>query len=132
MADPDFLSLVDVLAVHAASIERFGGAPGIRDLGLLESAIAVPQATMFGSFLHPTIEEQAAAYLFHVVQNHPFLDGNKRAGLGSALIFLGLNGSWIEATNDELIELTLGVAKHDLSKSAVAEFFREHRRPWKR
>jgi hypothetical protein len=74
----EFLELDDVLAIHAASIRRFGGATGLRDSALLESALAMPRATMFGDLLHPTIHEQAAAYLFHLVKNHPFVDGNKR------------------------------------------------------
>ena len=127
---PAFLSLEDVLALHSESIARFGGGHGLRDAGALEPALAPPQATMFGDFLHPTLEEQAAAYLFHVVQNHPFLDGNKRAGLAAALAFLGINGVRLAASNEELVELTLGVAKGEITKAAVAVFLRQHSEPW--
>lgn len=125
-----FLSLEDVMALHTESITRFGGAHGLRDVGGLESALGMPQATMFSEYLHPTLEEQAAAYLFHLVSNHPFLDGNKRTGLAAGLAFLGINGVRVEATNDELIDLTLGVAKGEVSKAAVAVFFKDHATEW--
>lgn len=125
-----FLALDDVAAIHAESIRRFGGGRGLRDGGLLESALAVPRATMFGDLLHPSIHEQAAAYLFHLVKNHPFLDGNKRTGLAAALTFLGMNGLWVDATDEALIALTLGVAEGRASKAEVAVFIHEHAAPW--
>ena len=70
-----------VLAIHARQIEKFGGTPGLRDEGLLDSALAQPQATFDQQWLHPTIPEQAAAYLYHLAMNHPFVDGNKRTAL---------------------------------------------------
>ena len=88
----EFLELDDVLAIHAESIRRFGGGTGLRDSGLLESALAMPRATMFGELLHQTIHEQAAAYLFHLVKNHPFVDGNKRVAFFATDVFLRLNG----------------------------------------
>jgi death-on-curing protein len=126
----EFLELDDVLAIHAESIRRFGGATGLRDPGLLESALAMPRATMFGELLHSTLHEQAAAYLFHLVKNHPFVDGNKRVGLGVALSFLGMNGLWVEASNDELVELVLGVVGGRVSKSEAAVFFEKHAEQW--
>lgn len=125
-----FLSLEDVLALHTESIRRFGGAHGVRDVAALESALATPQATMFGEYLHPTLAEQAAAYLYHLVQNHPFVDGNKRTGLAAGLAFLGINDVRIETTSDALVELTLGVAKGEVAKAAVSVFFETHARPW--
>ncbi len=74
-----FLTLEDALALHASRIARYGGSLGLRDLGLLESALAVPSATFGGQFLHGSLSEMAAAYLFHLVKNHPFVDGNKSA-----------------------------------------------------
>jgi death-on-curing protein len=127
---PTFLTLEDVMALHTESISRFGGAHGVRDVGGLESALAMPQATMFGQFLHPTLEEKAAAYLFHLVMNHPFLDGNKRTGLAAALAFLGINDVRIVTTSEALVELTLGVAKGERSKSDVAVFLKEHSTAW--
>jgi death-on-curing protein len=125
-----FLTLDDVLAIHAESVRRFGGTLGVRDTGLLESALAMPQATMFGEYLHASLHEQASAYLFHVVQNHPFLDGNKRAGLGAALAFLGLSGVRVVARPDELIELTLDVAQGKATKAEVAVFLQTHSKAW--
>jgi death-on-curing protein len=89
--DPTFLSLDEVLEIHQEQIERYGGSDGIRDPGALESAVATPQATFGGEFLHTSIPAMAAAYLFHLCQNHPFIDGNKRVGANSAVTFLLLN-----------------------------------------
>jgi death on curing protein len=116
------------LAIHADQIERYGGSLGIRDRGLLESALAMPEATFSGSELHATPDEKAAAYLFHVVKNHPFVDGNKRVGLTVALTFLALNDILVRATDDELVDLVLGVAEGRRSKADVAVFLGEHRR----
>ncbi len=119
----NFLSLSEVLDIHIDQISRYGGESGIRDLDLLKSAIATPAATFGGRFLHPTICEMAAAYLFHIVQNHPFVDGNKRAGAVAALVFLELNGHSCEAPEDEFADMALSVAKGGLSKAGVSMFF---------
>ena len=120
-----FLTLDEVLAIHAHQIERYGGSPGIRDRGLLASALAMPEAGFAGEDLHPTLHEKAAAYLFHLVKNHPFVDGNKRVGLAVCLVFLRLNGVTIQATDDELVELVLGVISGQLGKADVAVFLRQ-------
>ena len=125
----DFLTLDDVLALHADQIARYGGSALVRDLGLLESALAMPAATFGGDFLHASLDEQAAAYLFHLVKNHPFVDGNKRTGLVALLAFLGLNGRQLEAPDDELTELVLGVAEERVTKAEVAVFVRRHSVP---
>lgn len=127
---PAFLTLDEVLALHADQIARYGGAPGIRDVALLESALGAPQATFAGALLHGSVEEIAAAYLFHLVKNHPFVDGNKRTGLAVAIAFLGLNDLWLEADEDALVELVVGVADGTLGKPEAAVFFRAHARPW--
>ena len=126
MREPTFLTLDEVLALHADQIERYGGAPGVRDLGLLESAIGAPRATFGGGLLHATLPEMAAAYLFHLVRNHPFVDGNKRAGLAAAIAFLGLNDLWLEADEDGLVELVVGVAAGRVGKAEVAVFVQRH------
>ena len=123
---PAFLALDDVLALHARSIEGFGGTLGIRDIGLLESALAMPPASFAGEWLHSTLFEMAAAYLFHICKNHPFLDGNKRAGLAAALMFLGLNGYRVTADGDDLAEMVLAVASGRLGKAEAAVFFRNN------
>ena len=121
----DFLTLDEVLAIHGHQIRKYGGASGIRDASLLESALAMPAATFAGERLHLTIFEQAAAYLFHLVKNHPFVDGNKRVGLATCLTFLRLNNVRVEATDAELVEVVLhrdvaAVARHlDLEAHAV-------------
>ena len=123
-----FLTLDEALAIHAHQIARYGGALGVRDRGLLESALAMPAATFAGDYLHPSLPEQAAAYLFHLVKNHPFVDGNKRVGLACSLAFLRLNGIRVRATDDDLVDIVMGVAEGRRSKADVAVFFRERSR----
>jgi death on curing protein len=123
---PVFLTLDEVLALHADQIERYGGSPGIRDAGPLESALAAPQASFDGAYLHPSVPEMAAAYLFHLVKNHPFLDGNKRTGLAAALAFLGLNGLWLEADPGAVADLVIALASGKADKAEVAVFLKTH------
>jgi death on curing protein len=89
--EPVFLSLDEVLEIHEQQIERYGGSPGLRDGGALESAVTTPQVTFGGEFLHTSIPAMAAAYLFHLCQNHAFIDGNKRVGANAAITFLLMN-----------------------------------------
>jgi death-on-curing protein len=119
---PDFLTLDEVLALHAEQVDRYGGSPGLRDLGLLESALATPRATFGEEYLHGSLPEMAAAYLFHLVRNHPFVDGNKRTGLASAIAFLGLNGLWLDADPERLGELVVAVAQGTATKADLAVF----------
>jgi len=120
-----FLGLDEVLALHADQIERYGGRAGVRDLGLLESACAAPEASYGGDYLHATSPEMAAAYLFHLVQNHPFLDGNKRAGAAAMIMFLYLNDHDLACSEDELVDMTVGVASGARTKADVAVFLAE-------
>jgi death-on-curing protein len=121
-----YLRLDEVLAIHSDQITRYGGLDGILDVGLLESALAMPQATFDGIDLHATVYEKAAAYLYHLVQNHAFVDGNKRAGLMAAIVFLGLNGMRVVADPDALGDLVLAVAAGQCSKSEVAVFMQNN------
>lgn len=121
---PFFLSIQQVLAIHRRVVEEFGGDPGIRDAGLLESAVAMPAAQVAGEFLHEDLFAMAAAYLFHLCKNHPFLDGNKRTALSSALVFLVLNETELDASDEQLEELTVGIAEGRLSKDDARGFFR--------
>jgi death-on-curing protein len=123
---PTFLSLDEVLETHRDQITRYGGAAGIRDLGLLQSALAQPQATFGGQFLHADVFEMAAAYLFHIVQNHPFVDGNKRVGAVAAIVFLLLNDEDTTTTSAELESLVLAVAQGQRTKMEIAQFLRDH------
>lgn len=90
--EPRFLTVDEVLEIHENQIARYGGTSGLANHGLLDSAVAQPKMTFGGTFLHPDLPSMAAAYLFHLVQNHAFSDGNKRTGAEACLVFLYLNG----------------------------------------
>jgi death on curing protein len=122
----DFLQVADVLTLHSAQVDLYGGEHGVREMGLLESAIAQPQATFGGEYLHTDVYQMAAAYLFHIVKNHPFLDGNKRTGAVTALVFLDFNGIETDAPQGSIYELTMAVATGKAGKAEVAEFLRTH------
>src|ERR1700722_5445923 len=121
--EPVFLSLDEILEIHEEQIERYGGAPGLRDPAGLESAVAMPQATFGGEFLHTSIPAMAAAYLFHLCQNHPFIDGNKRVGANAAITFLLMNNWEPTFTEEALVESVLAVASGGLGKPGLIEIF---------
>jgi death-on-curing protein len=121
-----FLTVRSVIRIHDDQIRQYGGGSGILHRDLLESAVAAPRSTFRGQLLHPTLAEMAGAYLFHLVSNHSFVDGNKRVGASAAITFLRLNGSNLIATEDQLVELTLKVASGTMPKSEVLEFFKQH------
>jgi death on curing protein len=118
---PNFLTLAEVLLLHEDQVERFGGSSGVRDLGLLESALAQPSASFGGEFLHPTIAAQAAAYLFHIAKNHPFVDGNKRTAFAVMDAFLRFNGYTLPLVNEQTYELVLQVAQSAITKEELTE-----------
>ena len=124
MSKITFLNLGEVLEIHCDQIARYGGTSGLRDLNLLKSAVAMPQAAFDGEFLHTDIFEMAAAYLFHIVGNHPFLDGNKRVGTAACLVFLELNGYEFTAPEKELAEIVFALARGEVSKADIAIFVR--------
>jgi death-on-curing protein len=122
-----FITIQQIIEDHATLIRKYGGAEGIRDLGLLASAMDMPKATMFGEYLHPTIFDKAAAYLFHIVCNHPFVDGNKRTGTMAALTFLRQNRVHIEFTEEQTLvleELVVSTADGKTTKEQITAFFR--------
>lgn len=124
---PTFLSLADVVRIHVDQVERYGGWAGIRDPGLLQSALAMPRASFGGEWLHRDLYEMAAAYAFHLCQNHPFVDGNKRTALACALVFLELNGISIEDPEDpeaRLYDAMMAVASGSLDKLGLAGVLR--------
>lgn len=121
-----FLHLDEVLGIHADQIRVYGGASGLRDLALLQSALAMPETTFDGEYLHPTTFEMAAAYIFHLARNHPFVDGNKRTALMCALVFLGLNGEQLRADPESLYLLVDGVASGEVDKAEVSVFLRRN------
>ncbi len=123
-----FLNLAEVLEIHKDQIARYGGMSGVRDIELLKSAIGMPPASYAGEYLHTDIYEMAAAYLFHIVKNHPFIDGNKRVGIAAPLVFLLLNGFELDAPEDDVAEMVIDVASGKLSKSETALFIRKRSR----
>jgi len=125
---PVFLELAEVVLIHRDQIDRYGGAEGIRDLGLLQSALAMPASGAGGEYFHEDLFAMAAAYLFHIVRNHPFIDGNKRVGAVAAFVFLALNGIDLDAPEDAFEALVMGVAQSRVGKREVAEFLRQHSR----
>lgn len=126
MPTPKFLELSDVLEIHDLLIVRTGGTPGLRDEGLLDSALAQPKASFFGELLHPTIPEQAAAYLYHLSRNHAFLDGNKRTAFAVMQTFLQLNGYSLELSEDEKYNVVMQVAQGQMSKEDLAAYLKQH------
>lgn len=119
--NPDFLTDEDVLRLHASLIREFGGDLGVRDHGLLTSAVAQPRATFDGQYLHTGLFMMAGAYLFHLANNHPFVDGNKRAALLASLTFLRINGVTISAGTEILYDLTMAAVQGQADKAAIAD-----------
>ncbi len=128
MSDPEFLTLDEVLSIHADQLRRYGGAGGVRDVSRLISAIGMAETSFDGEYLHTTVFEMAAACLFHLAKNHPFVAGNKRTALMCALVFLGLSGQQLFAQANELNGWVDGVAAGRVDKSEVAVFLRENSR----
>jgi death-on-curing protein len=120
----EFLTLAEVIEIHSDQIKHYGGSGGIRDINLLSSAVAMPYASFSGDFLHKDIYEMAAAYAFHICQNHPFVDGNKRTALASALVFLAVNGISIEDPKEKLYEAMMRIASGKMKKEEFAEILR--------
>jgi death-on-curing protein len=126
-----YLTLGEVVELHDRILEETGGATGIRELGLLESALAQPKATFGGSELHPTLVDKAAALGFSLVANHPFIDGNKRIGHAAMETVLLLNHLEGDGAVDEQERLMLDVAAGHTTRSALAELLKAHTKPTK-
>ena len=124
-----YLTLGEVVELHRRVLQAGGGALGIRDLGALDSAIAQPKATFGEVDLYPTVVEKAAALCFSVVQNHPFVDGNKRVGHAAMETFLILNGAEIDATVDDQERLMLDLAAGRIDRTQLTDWLRHHLRP---
>ncbi len=125
MKQPLFLTLAEVLEIHENQISLYGGTQGIRNLHLLQSALAQPEASFGGTWLHQGLFEMAAAYAFHIASNHPFLDGNKRTALVSTLVFCELNGISISDPSGKLYDAMIQTAKGKMDKQVLAQLFRE-------
>lgn len=117
-----FLPEAIVLAIHADQIRLYGGIHGARDMAALDAALHMPQAQFAGQFLHPTIYQMAAAYGFHICQNHPFLDGNKRTAGMVMFTFLQLNGLQPEATEADYYATMMAVATGQMNKEELADW----------
>jgi death-on-curing protein len=124
--NPSLLTLDEILALHGDQIRRYGGSSGVRDMGLLQSAMGSAAATFGGAFLHDTLFDMGAAILYGICRNHPFVDGNKRTAVAAALTFLAMNGVEIDADEDDFYDLVIGVAEGRVSRSAVAVFLADH------
>ena len=114
-----------MLVLHRDTLKHEGGMDGIRDMGLLESAVAMPRQQVFGVEVHPGLAAKAAGYLYHIAKNHPFVDGNKRAAALAALVFLTVNGAKHLPQPDDLEQATLGVAAGEISKKELSAWMKE-------
>jgi death-on-curing protein len=121
-----YLSLEEVLELHWMLIEQSGGGAGLRDQGLLESAVAQPRMAFGGSDVYPTVGEKAAALCFSLVCNHPFVDGNKRIGHAAMEIFLVLNGFELNAGVDESEATILSLAAGELTREQLVQWIGQH------
>ena len=126
--NPVFLELDEVMEMHEELIDRYGGLHGVRDPGMLESALAQPASGFGDDYFHTDLWSMAAAYLYHIVKNHPFIDGNKRTGAVCALAFLKYNGISLHISNDRLEKVVLEVAEGHREKPSLADFLKTS--PW--
>lgn len=121
-----YLTPQQVLVIHDLAIKRYGGSSGLRDIGLLESAIYTPQASFGGRDLYPSIFEKGAALLQSLLKNHPFVEGNKRTALSSAAIFLKLNGYSLINRHKEEVEVAIKVDKQNLDVEEISNWLKSH------
>ena len=122
----EYLTVAEALLLHARLIQRTGGSGGVRDVGLLESALSRPQATFGGQELYPDLWGKAAALMQSLIQNHPFVDGNKRTALAATGIFLELNGHTLTAGNEEALEFTRQVTRGRITLQEMAGWLEAH------
>ena len=122
----NYLNINQVLAIHSEVIEQAGGSRGIRDIGLVDSAVARPQATFGGKDLYPDIFSKAACLGHSLIRNHPFVDGNKRTGYMSMRLFLNINGYDIKAPEDEKYKFVIEIAEKERDEKSIAEWLKKH------
>ena len=120
------LSKRQILLLHSALIEAFGGSDGVRDDGLLESALAAPFQTFDGEPIYPSVQSKAAQHGFGLIRNHPFVDGNKRIGAHAMLVFLELNGIVLRYEQQELIDIILAVASGETGRQGLLQWILGH------
>ena len=124
MSEPRFLALAEVMALHRLQLEAFGGQDGVRDAGGLDAAVAMPRQTFGGEYVHADLFAMAAAYAFHIAQNQCFIDGNKRAALHAALMFLAINGHPVPTDDARLYDAMIAIAERRMTKAELGELFR--------
>ena len=127
MSEPEWLGLELVLDFHTEQLALFGGADGMRDLGLLESALARPVNKY--AYGETDLAALAAAYVFGIAQNHPFIDGNKRTAFASMIVFLGLNGVELDAPVEAATAVILGLAAGEISENVLVRWIADNSRP---
>lgn len=125
MIEPFFLSVDDVLGLHADQLELYGGSPGVRDAGALEATVEMARVSFGGEYLHSDLFAMAAAYAFHIAESQAFVDGNKRAGLNAALVFLMMNGWEVVDPSGRLYDAMIAIALHSLDKLGLAKVLEE-------
>jgi len=123
-----YLTAEQVLFIHSRIIDETGGAHGVRDIGLLQSAVGRPRATFGGSDLYPDIFRKTAALAESLARNHPFMDGNKRTAMASASLFLSMNGFRLETGQKELVRFAIDLAVGNVTPDQAAVWFRKHTR----
>ena len=121
----NFFSIEQVIKIHVIQLEMFGGLHGVRDIGLLDSAINMPKATFDGNRFYKSDVEIAAAYIFFIIKNHPFLDGNKRTGLAAGLIFLKMSDYKVNLTQDQAFDIGIGVADSSLTIEDLTDLLKQ-------
>lgn len=121
-----FITTAQVLYIHDKMVKKFGGSFGIRDLGLIESAVARPQATFDGEYLYNSLFDKAAALLQSLLKNHPFVDGNKRTALTSAGLFLKINGFKLKNAHKEEVEFGVKVDNQNLTLEQISKWLKDH------
>jgi len=126
MSALNYLTLEEVLKFHDEMIERFGGPAGIRDLALLESALAQPEMAVFDNEVYETIIEKAAAYIYFIIKNHPFIDGNKRTGLVCAIVFLRNNNIEVQENFESLYNFAIDIASSEIQIPEIVEYLKKH------
>jgi death-on-curing protein len=126
MNQVNFLTLDNILDIHDRLIQTFGGSFGLRDQNLLESALYQPQVKISGQYMHGNLYFMAAVYAYHIIKNHPFIDGNKRTGIFSAITFLEFNDLSIDLGHQQLYQLAIDIAESKLSKKEIAELLKKN------
>jgi death-on-curing protein len=127
--DIRFILIDEVLEIHESAVREYGGESGIRDWDRLLSALDQPKAGTGGGYFHKNLFEMAAAYMFYIIKDHPFVDANKRVGVMLAIQFLALNDIEVITTNDELQRIAEKTATGEIEKSEIAHFLRVNSRP---